>query len=160
MTTNESDFEYPEEVVKKLFFDFDKSEIIIIKAHLFVEYSINKFIQANNKSDVEFEKMSFTFSHKLNICKLIGLFKGHQDLEQYFLDLNKLRNQVAHKHMFDEKLFDKLVNYPESFEKQTRWKTKEDYRESIMAIKSAFMCGIVMKRTEDIKNNLSKPPSP
>jgi|SRR5690606_4466978 len=146
----EEKIDYPEEIVKKLFFDFDKSELIIIKAHLFIEYSLNKFIEANNKSNAEFEKMNFTFSHKINICKILGLFKNHPDLETYILDLNKLRNQVAHKHKFDDDLYDKLVNYPESYEKQTRWKTKGDYREAIMAIKSSFMCGIIMQKTDDV----------
>ena len=145
--------EYPEEVVKKLFFDFDKSELIIIKAHLFIEYSLNKFIEANNKSETEFEKMNFTFSHKLNICKILGLFEKHSDLEVYISDLNKLRNQVAHKHKFEDDLYDKIVNYPESFEKQTRWKTKGDFREAIMAIKSSFMCGMIMQKTDDIIKN-------
>ena len=145
--------EYPEEVVKKLFFDFDKSELIIIKAHLFIEYSLNKFIEANNKSETEFEKMNFTFSHKLNICKILGLFEKHSDLEVYISDLNKLRNQVAHKHKFEDNLYDKIVNYPESFEKQTRWKTKGDFREATMAIKSSFMCGMIMQKTDDIIKN-------
>lgn len=141
---------YPEDIVKKLFFDFDQSELIIIKAHLFIEYSLNKFIEANNKSQTEFEKMNFTFSHKLNICKILGLFNKHSDLEAYVTDLNRLRNQVAHKHKFEDELYDKIINYPDSFKNQTRWKTKSDFREAIMAIKSSFMCGIIMQKTDEI----------
>ena len=139
---------FPEELVQKLFFDFDKSELIIIKAHLFVEYALNKFIEANNKCETEFEKMNFTFSHKINICKILGLFEKNSDLEDYIIDLNKLRNQVAHKHLFDEKLYDKVLNYPESFKNQNRWKTKEAFREAVMAIKSSFMYGIILQKTE------------
>jgi hypothetical protein len=147
--------DYPEDIVKKLFFDFDKSELIIIKAHLFIEYSLNKFIEANNKSQTEFEKMNFTFSHKLNICKILGLFNMHSDLETYITDLNRLRNQIAHKHKFEDELYDKIVNFPDSFNSQTRWKTKGDFRESIMAIKSSFMCGIIMQKTDDIVKNIT-----
>ncbi len=144
----EEKFKYPKEVVDKLFFDIDRSDFIIIKAHLFIEYGLNQFIELQNKSGVDIEKMNFTFMHKFNVCKLLGLFSKHPDLETYVQDLNRLRNQVAHKHTYDEELYDKVVDYPSGFEKQKRWDTKQAYREGVMAIKSAFMCGIILSIIE------------
>lgn len=148
MTENSN---YPKEIIDKLFFDIDRSDFIIIKAHLFIEYGLNQFLEVQNKSGADFEKMNFTFMHKFNICKLLGLFMKHPDLETYILDLNKLRNQVAHKHSYDEALYDKVVDYPSGFEKQKKWATKEAYREGVMAIKSAFMYGIISSINDRLK---------
>ena len=133
--------EFPKEIVDKLFFDFDESEMIVIKAHLFIEYMLDNFIESRSKSKTGIDKMNFTFNHKINISKILGLFENTDELEDYVVNLNKLRNQIAHKHTYDNDLYDKIINYPDSFNNQSKWKTKADFKIGIMAIKSSWMCG-------------------
>lgn len=140
--------DYPKDIIEKLFFEFDKGELIILKAHLLIEYALNQFIQTCNLSNSDFEKMNFTFSNKIKIATLFGLFNSNDDLLNYITDLNRLRNQVAHKHEFDETLYEKIVNYPEGFKGQNKWKTKEEYCEGMMAIKSSFMCGYITSKKQ------------
>lgn len=139
---------YPKEIVDKLFFDFDETEMIVIKAHLFIEYMLNIYIQFKNKSEIDFDKMNFTFNHKINISKILGLFLGDDELENYVTNLNKLRNQIAHRHTYDNDLYDKIVNYPESFNPTGKWKTKKDFKIGIMAIKSSWMCGRIQSKID------------
>jgi len=133
--------EFPKEIVDKLFFNLDESEMIVIKAHLFIEYMLDKFIESRSKSKMGIDKMNFTFNHKINISKILGLFENINELEDYVVNLNKLRNQIAHKHTYDSDLYDKIIDYPDSFNNQSKWKTKADFKIGIMAIKSSWMCG-------------------
>lgn len=145
--------EYPKELVDKLFFDFDENEMIVIKAHLFIENALDKYITTCNKSTTDIEKMNFTFNHKINIAKILGLFQNDEPLETYVVDLNKLRNQIAHRHTYDSDLYDKIVNYPDSFKNQSRWKTKEDFKIGVMAIKSAWIYGLIHAKIKKLKDN-------
>jgi hypothetical protein len=144
---------YPKELVDKLFFEFDETEMIVIKVHLFIENSLDKFITACNHSITDIEKMNFTFNHKINIAKILGLFQNNQCLETYIIDLNRLRNQIAHKHTYDSDLYDKIVNYPADFKNQVKWKTKDAFKIGVMAIKSGWMYGFVQGKIDKIKES-------
>lgn len=154
--TNQEDSNYPKEVIDKLFFSMDESEMIVIKAHLFIEYQLDNFIKALSKSRVEFDNMNFTFTQKLNICRILGLFETSEELEDYIVNLNKLRNQIAHKHNYDNDLYDKIVGYPDLLKNQTKWKTKEDFKIGMMAIKSSWMVGIIQGKMDRLKELNSK----
>ena len=140
---------FPEQVVNKLFFSLDESEMIVIKAHLFVEYMLDKFIEAKSKSNYNIDKMNFTFYHKLNVSKILGLFEKHKEMEIYFQDLNKLRNQIAHKHTYDSDLYDKIVEYPKLYEGgQKKWKTKESFKIGMMIIHTTWWCGTIQAKID------------
>lgn len=149
---SESNPYYPKEIIDKLFFSMDESEIIVIKAHLFIEYQLDKFLTAFSKTTVDIEKMNFTFNHKLNISRIIGLFENNEELENYVVNLNKLRNQIAHKHTYDIELYDKIIGFPDLFKNQTKWKSKDDFKIGMMAIKSSWMVGMIQGKLDRLKS--------
>lgn len=92
---------------------FEKSltiETLIIKCHLFIEYSLERFIDLMTNGRYESYSFDFTFSEKYKIALLLGL--GEMDTRNearlYITTLNKLRNQVAHNIEYDEKLLEEI----------------------------------------------------
>ncbi len=84
-------------------------ELLIIKGHILIEYSLNKFINDVNDGGINIDKTSFTFHNKITISELLGLFKRVDSLKQSIIDVNKLRNQIAHTLSYEKKLLKKLI---------------------------------------------------
>ncbi len=142
-----NDSDYPSEITEKLFFGLDETEMIVIKSHLFTEYMLDKYISKLNKSDSEIDKFNFTFYHKINISKILGLFENDKELDEFIINLNKLRNQIAHKMNYDNFLYDKIVEYPALYD-ETKWETKEKFRIGMMMLKSNYMCGKIQGKID------------
>ena len=100
-----------------------------------------------NKSDSEIDKFNFTFYHKINISKILGLFENDKELDEFIINLNKLRNQIAHKMNYDNFLYDKIVEYPALYD-ETKWETKEKFRIGMMMLKSNYMCGKIQGKID------------
>ena len=88
-------------------------QLLVLKGHVLIEYSLNKFIEASFDETFKLNKTNFTFSHKINIAKALGLFwKNKSDfLEDHIKDINKLRNQIAHSLSFDNQILERIINY-------------------------------------------------
>lgn len=87
-------------------------QLLILKGHVLIEYSLNKFIKDCSEIDDK-ELDEFTFYKKIKLAKMLGLFwKLKKDnLEKKVLDINRLRNQIAHDLSYDKKLIEKLIGY-------------------------------------------------
>jgi hypothetical protein len=84
-------------------------ELLILKGHILVEYSLNKFINEVNNGGVDIDKINFTFHKKITIAEILGLFNKKDFLKQSIVDINKLRNQIAHTLTYEEKLLKGLI---------------------------------------------------
>ncbi|MCH4824548.1 hypothetical protein ML462_15350 [Gramella lutea] len=84
-------------------------ELMILKGHILIEYSLNKFIDDINEGNLDIDKTNFNFSSKIRIAEFLGLFKKKDHLKESIDDINKLRNQIAHQLKYDEKLMQKII---------------------------------------------------
>ena len=135
--------EYPEELGEILIDKIDDTEIIILKCHLVVEYALNHLIIKVGKNRLDIDKARFTFSNKVKIAQLLGLFESKSDELKIFIDdLNKIRNQIAHRLSYDESLLEKICNYPDSFDNE-KWNNKSDFLKMMIRIKTTYMCGMI-----------------
>lgn len=143
--------EYPEELGEILMDKIDETEIIILKCHLVIEYALNHLITKVGKNRLDIDKARFTFSNKTKIAQLLGLFERESDELKIFInDLNKIRNQIAHSLSYDEKLIEKICNYPDSYDEK-KWKNKSDFLKVMIRIKTSYMCGMIKGSTEKLE---------
>lgn len=119
-------------------------ELMILKGHILVEYSLNKFIDDTNEGILQIDDTMFNFSSKVRIAEFLGLFKKKDHLKESINILNKIRNQIAHQLEYDERLLQSLIklflefNIEGSAIKQENEKLKNLYF-IIIAI-----CGLIM----------------
>ena len=86
-------------------------ELLILKGHILVEYSMNKFIEDIADRSFDIYKENFQFVQKTKICKALGLFKSTEHpLEEIITTLNKIRNSIAHYLAYDESELEKLIS--------------------------------------------------
>lgn len=86
-------------------------ELLILKGHILVEYSMNKFIEDIADESFDIYKENFPFGQKTKICKALGLFRSTMHpLEEIITTLNKIRNSIAHYLEFDESELQKLIS--------------------------------------------------
>lgn len=82
---------------------------LILKGHLMTEWALQYYINEFAKKKVNFEKVRFTYSNKLEIAKLLGLFEnGNTQLYRLLKLLNGLRNSIAHNVEYDTKILKKF----------------------------------------------------
>lgn len=83
---------------------------LILKGHLLTERALQYYINVNAKIKVNFKKVNFTYSNKIEIARLLGLFEnGNKTLYELLKLLNKLRNSIAHNVDYDEDLINKFL---------------------------------------------------
>jgi hypothetical protein len=146
--------------IGELLFDrLNEIDIVIIKCHLLTEYSLNYYIETKSNNREPIHKSRFSFSNKIKIAKLFGLFDSlnSKELETFINDINSLRNQVAHNLEYDPKLLEKLVEYPKDY-KPEKWTSKEMYFKGILSVKTSFyvakICGLAKP---SVQNNHDTP---
>ncbi|MGP8216715.1 MAG: hypothetical protein ACLQQ4_14215 [Bacteroidia bacterium] len=88
-------------------------QLLILKGHIIVEYILNCYLESisyNNESD--FFNENFSFVEKIKIAKYFGrsgdTITGFPITKELSL-LNKLRNDIAHKLVYNEKHLDELL---------------------------------------------------
>ncbi|WKD86447.1 hypothetical protein KCTC32516_01822 [Polaribacter huanghezhanensis] len=80
---------------------------LILKGHLMTERALQFYINEYAKKKVNFKKVRFTYSNKIEIAKLLGLFEnGNSQLYRLLKLLNLLRNSIAHNVEYDTKTLD------------------------------------------------------
>lgn len=87
-------------------------QLLILKGVILIEYSLEKFISDSAISKV-YNTENFTFSRKLKIAKILGLFFENKIdfLESQITNINKLRNQIAHQLTYDSKIIGELIEF-------------------------------------------------
>lgn len=82
-------------------------ELMILKGHILTEYTINLYIDSiSNKTNPDFCDGNTSYSLKLKILENFGKSLGKPDTN-FFEELNmlnKLRNDIAHKLKYNERL--------------------------------------------------------
>ena len=84
-------------------------ELVILKGHILLEYLLNQIITVKSEYNLETMDTNFTFNQKIEILVILNIIKQNSDIYQVLKVWNKLRNQIAHKLDFDQKLVDKLI---------------------------------------------------
>ncbi len=109
MKTKEiSDSEYRDILMKELD-GINNIELLILKGHILIEYSLNKFINDVNDGEVDIDQTNFTFYNKILVAEFLGLFKNKDHLRENLININKLRNQIAHKLFYEEELLKRII---------------------------------------------------
>jgi len=93
---------------------------LILKGHILTERALQYFINENAVKKVDFNKVNLTYSNKIEISKLLGLFEnGNNQLYELLKLLNRIRNSIAHNIDYDEDLINKFLekSYIQSFTK-------------------------------------------
>jgi len=98
-----------ESILKRELEGISDLELMILKGHILIEYSLNKYIDDINDGNLDIDKTNFNFSSKIRIAEFLGLFKKKDHLKESINDINKLRNQIAHQLKFDENLMLKII---------------------------------------------------
>ena len=88
---------------------------LIIKGHILTEHALNFYINMKSVDKIDIEKMKFTYANKIQIAKILGLFKIFPQLLEELTLLNKLRNSLAHRLKYNEKV---LTDFLKGFEKR------------------------------------------
>jgi len=95
-------------------YDCRDTDNLIIKGHILTEYAMNFYIEMSSAEKIDLKETRFTYSNKIDIVRILGLFKRNNNLCQELKLLNKLRNSIAHKLKYDEKI---LAEFLKGFEK-------------------------------------------
>lgn len=86
-------------------------QLLILKGHILLEYSMNKYIDDCSDPTFDINKTKFSFFNKIIICKAFGLFAGsdHPLLEEAITKFNELRNSIAHNLDYNEPALQKVI---------------------------------------------------
>lgn len=88
---------------------------LIIKGHILTEHALNFYIEMLSVEKINISKTKFTYANKVEISKILGLFKKYPELLEELTLLNKLRNSLAHRLRYDENT---LTSFLKGFEKR------------------------------------------
>ena len=130
-----------EDVIKRQFPRTQNLEYAVLKAHLILEFAITEFIRCKASVLVDHDKINFTFAQKLDIAVLNGFGGVHLMTIPSIEILNQLRNQVAHRFLFDKQLLNELILL--NTEDIDPRKLTDRQRISYLRIFCAEMCGII-----------------
>jgi hypothetical protein len=83
--------------------DCNDTDNLIIKGHILTEHALHFFIEMNSIEKLNFKKIKFTYSNKIEIAKILGLYKENPELYNELKLLNRLRNSIAHNLKYDQK---------------------------------------------------------
>jgi len=118
-------------------------EMTIIKGQILIEHLLNRYIELSIKAPKEFDPSKFTFAEKLQIALMLGLPYGIKD---EITLIYKLRNQIAHKLSYDEKLLITLIKKISKYYKDHKTGLPL-ILESRTAI--SFICGVIYAAVAD-----------
>ncbi len=93
--------------------DCRDTDNLIIKGHILTEHALNFFIEMQSVEKMD-KNAKFTYSNKIEIAQILGLFKNNHELKKELKLLNKLRNSIAHNLKYDK---DALKQFLLSFKK-------------------------------------------
>jgi hypothetical protein len=100
-----------EDTVKANFPETDNLEYAILKAHLLIEYIVEKYIESMSFYRVEVADLRFQFAQKVEMAAMLG-FGALSNKTLPTIDLlNKSRNQVAHRFTVDRKHLDEAYRW-------------------------------------------------
>lgn len=120
-------------------------ELVILKGHILIEYSLNKFIDDISEKTFDIYKESFQFVHKVKICKALGLFKSTKhSLEEIILTFNKVRNSIAHYLEYDENELHKLISLFKHMSKDVKPISNELTDIQITKDLVSSICGLII----------------
>lgn len=78
---------------------------------MLIEYALNKDIDTVSEWAKSIDDTNFTFSQKIKICSILGLFIGEASSHEDDINLfNKIRNQIAHKLSYEHGLLTAFIN--------------------------------------------------
>lgn len=87
----------------------DNLELAILKGHILLEYLMNKAIEIKSSYKYDMEKSSFSFSQKIDILVILNLIETNSCSYQVLKTFNTIRNQIAHRFIFDRRLVTKMI---------------------------------------------------
>jgi hypothetical protein len=93
------------------FRDINDLQLLILKGHVLVEYTINCYLEGLSKNDESnFFKEGFSFKNKIKmICHFSDIGSMKNGLGKELTLLNKLRNDIAHSLTYKEKHLTDLI---------------------------------------------------
>lgn len=141
----------PKKIGERFFPKVITSELVIIKCHLLIEYSLDYFINTVTNNRYESENYDFTFSQKSKIAILLGLDEHDPGKEiRFFIEkLNTLRNQIAHNIEFDYKLLDTICDKA-NYYTESKYGTLDHFYQLILRGKASWMAGRISLIAENL----------
>jgi hypothetical protein len=91
-------------------YDCRDTDNLILKGHILTEYYLQHSINQLAVEKLNFDKVRFTFSNKIEIAKLVGVFTREIDLYAELRLLNKLRNSIAHNLGYDKSILNDFLS--------------------------------------------------
>ena len=139
-------------------------QLLILKGHILVEYSLNCYLEAKSTNkEPDFFKERFNFSAKVNIAKYFRtLGSVNDDIIKELNILNKIRNEIAHSLTYNEKLLNQLFSEinkksPNGIFSKPNTSIKEKIIGSIAFINGALFGGYkYYTDNKDLNNYLEK----
>ena len=131
-------------------------ELAILKGHILIENLLNHFVYKVSSHLGEFEETKFNFSQKLHLFYIFAT-DNVTEIKNSINLLNKLRNEIAHRLTFEEKLLQTFITSVID-----NYKSMKGFKEenTLDTIKSAitFLCGCLYGQIEmeSIKKDLVK----
>jgi len=126
-------------------------ELLILKGHILIEYSLNKYINEVNDGGIDIDGKNFTFHKKITVAEMLGLFKMKGFLRESIIDINRLRNQIAHKLSFEEKITKGIIKvFVEIDEPESGIEKEKSDFENFYYIVIAI-CGLIIGRKMAMK---------
>jgi hypothetical protein len=125
-------------------------QLLIIKGHILIEYSLNKYISRCSSGSFDINSTSFSFFNTIQIADALGLFLESEPdtLKEQIKIISTLRNEIAHQMSFNKNEIKSLIN---TFLSDTtisniikKKKSDLDILKSIIV----FICGQVNGRME------------
>lgn len=101
-------------LIRSNIIEITEIELLILKGHILVEYTLNNFIKKVAFNGHSFKETKFTFSQKMHFVETLSAITSNTiRLIEIF---NKLRNQIAHKLKYDEETLKLFLDTSASFE--------------------------------------------
>lgn len=87
---------YPQ--LQKHLLDLDEIELIILKGHLLIEEQVIRLIKSQLFAPEKFKKVTLNFKNRIELlwC-LLPMENGDDSLRRTILEINTIRNNIAHK---------------------------------------------------------------
>ncbi|MBF0694630.1 MAG: hypothetical protein IR153_06195 [Flavobacterium sp.] len=117
-------------------------EIVILKGHILLEYTINHYIENVNENDVEFEPGKFTFAQKIHLFEFLS--GCNREILEIINLLNKVRNDIAHRLEYKDQHISSLISLIRKLD--SSFIPKLDNRNKVDELKIAlsYMCGYII----------------
>jgi hypothetical protein len=90
----------------------DDLQLLIIKGHILLEYSLNKYVAGCAANSFDINSTNLTFANTLHIASALGLFHDDESdlLQEKIKKINSLRNEIAHQMEYNESIIKSLIS--------------------------------------------------